>query len=122
MYEFYIAHLRFIAAKADRRDEAVAIMMDHLSAFADQIAESGKMTITHADAKAAARGLAGLAGFLQEQILPEAVNAGNETGEAQVRWVIDTSMRFMSMMMTYAETMPPDAEPLVMELPPPPDV
>lgn len=122
MYDFYIAHLRFVARKADRSDAVVAEMMDHLSVFADQIAKDGKMTVTIDDARTAARGLAGLAGFLQEQILPETVNAGNKAGEAQVRWVIDTSMRFMSMMMTFAETMPEDHPPLILELPPPPEI
>ena len=68
--------------------------LEHESRFK---VEASKLQIT-------ARALAGVAGFLQQHILPEVVAAGNETGEAQTRWVIDTSMSIMANLMAHAET------------------
>ena len=67
----------------------------------------------------AARALAGVAGFLQQQILPEVVAAENKFGEVQIRWVIDTSMSVMANLMAHAETSK-DSEDYEVVLPPAP--
>lgn len=94
-------------------------MVDELNQLADQIEKSGAFQVASDRLRVAGRGLAGLAGFLQDRILPEVVAAQNEPGERQVRWVIDTSMSLMATMMTRAET-DVSGDPLMLELPPPP--
>ncbi|GAA0578809.1 hypothetical protein [Caenispirillum bisanense] len=119
-YEFYIRHLRFMARTTAHGDPAVAVMMDQLRLAADGLAVNGDRYVVEASRlRLAARALAGLAGFLQQQILPEVVSAGNAVGERQVRWVIDTSMETMAALMIHAETTA-DREDYTVVLPPPP--
>ena len=118
-YGFYVAHLRFIAGKTDASDPEVASMVAELARIADAIEAGGEIDVPVDKLRVAARGLAGVAGFLQEQILPEVVAAGNAAGERQVRWVIDTSMRMMTRLTTRAE-LGGDDEPFVLTLPAPP--
>ena len=119
-YAFYAAQLRFAAMKTERSDDDVSDMMDQLQAIADQIDQGEKFEVKASHMRSAARALAGVAGFLQKQILPEVVAAGNAIGEAQVRWTIDTSMSLMATMMTHAE-MTNDQEDLELTLPKAPD-
>lgn len=118
-YAFYAAQLRFIARTTDRSDAAVAAMMDDLGRIADAVERQGTFTVPAARLRPAARALAGVAGFLQQHILPEVVAAGNARGEAQVRWVIDTSMEAMATLMSHAEVSG-DGEDRTITLPPPP--
>lgn len=118
-YAFYAAHLRYIARTTQRVTPEVAAMMEALDRIAGDVEERGAFTVPAADLRRTARALAGLAGFLQQHILPEAVAAGNAAGERQIRWVIDTSMEGMAALMTHAETTH-DAEPKTVTLPPPP--
>ena len=120
-YAFYAAQLRFAASKTERSDDEISDMMDQLHLIADQIDDGEKFEVKAAGMRAAARALAGVAGFLQKQILPEVVAAGNAIGEAQVRWTIDTSMSLMATMMTHAE-MTNDQEDLELTLPDAPDL
>ena len=117
-YDFYIKHLRFIAARTEKTSPDVSAMVDELNRMADAIENAGGFIIPADRLKVAGRALAGLAGFLQDRILPEAIAAGNDAGERQIRWVIDTSMQFMSVLLARAETAP--TEDAAMELPPPP--
>ena len=118
-YNFYINHLRFIASRTERTSPDVSAMVDELNRIADAIEQTGGFIIPADRMKTAGRALAGLAGFLQERILPEAIAAGNSAGERQIRWVIDASMKFMSVLLARVETGP--AEDVAMELPPPPE-
>ncbi len=118
-YGFFIAHLRFIVAKTEVTTPEVGAMMAELSRIADSIESTGGFSVAADDARIAGRGLAGLAGFLQERILPETVAAGNTAGEGQIRWVIDTAMALVGTLMTHAETQLSD-EPIALNLPPPP--
>ncbi|MEG3618877.1 hypothetical protein V5T82_10465 [Magnetovibrio sp. PR-2] len=120
-YAFYAAQLRFAASKTERSDADISHMMDQLQTIADQIDEGASFKVKAASLRAAARALAGVSGFLQKQILPEVIAAGNATGEAQVRWTIDTSMSLMATMMTHAE-MTNDQEDLELTLPDAPDI
>lgn len=119
-YGFFVAHLRFIAAKTDQSDPDVASMVDELGKFASAVESGREISVATDRLRVTARGLAGVAGFLQEQILPEVVAAGNAAGERQVRWVIDTSMRLMSTMTT-RDALGGGDERLVLTLPPPPE-
>ena len=94
-------------------------MVAELARIADTIEAGKDIEVPIDKLRLAARGLAGVAGFLQEQILPEVVAAGNAAGERQVRWVIDTSMRMMTRLTTRAE-LGGDDGPFVLTLPAPP--
>ena len=119
-YDFFVSHLRFIASRTDRDNPEVTEMIDQLQRIADAVENTGGFAVSPEKLKASGRGLAGLAGILQQQILPEVISAGNTRGEIQVRWVIDTSMNLMSTLMARA-----DADDLnesaIFELPPPPE-
>lgn len=118
-YTFFTAQLRFAASKTERTNADVDHMMNVLSSIADQIDADEKFHVEAADLRIGARALAGVAGFLQQHILPEVVAAQNSLGETQVRWTIDTSMSLMATMMTHAE-MTNDEEGLELTLPAPP--
>jgi hypothetical protein len=115
-YSFYIGHLRFIANRTERINDDVGLMMDILNSIASQIETQDKFTLETHELRAGGRALAGLAGFLQKQILPEVVAAQNEAGEKEVRWVIDTSMAFTSKILMHAE-ISKDQEALTLGLP-----
>jgi len=119
-YAFFTSQLRFVARKTDRESEDVDAMMAALERIADKIdtgvnyffVEKNNLRIT-------ARALAGVAGFLQQHILPEIIADKNELGEAQVRWTIDACMTMMANMMTFAE-LNDDAKDMDVKLVPPP--
>lgn len=102
-YDFYIGFLRFVAARTECETPEISAMMAELSRMADELAETDCFTVKQDKMALAGRALAGVAGLLQQSILPEVVAAGNKTGEAQVRWVIDTSMEQMSLLTARAE-------------------
>lgn len=91
-YGFYVAILRFVARKSDRSDARIAAMMDSLDQAAGEIESSGGFDVAADQLELTARAFAGVAGFLQKQILPETVAEGNKAGEAQIRWAIDNAM------------------------------
>lgn len=77
-YGFYIAQLRFVARTTERVDPQVAEMMDELARIADSIETEGyAFTVPAGRLRVAGRALAGLAGLMQQQILPEVVADGN---------------------------------------------
>jgi len=115
-YGFFSAQLRFAASKTERATADIDVMMDVLSDIADQIDAHESFTVDAKNMRIGARALAGVAGFLQQHILPEAIAAKNNLGERQVRWTIETSMALMATMMTHAE-MTHDQEALKLTLP-----
>ncbi|NQW01331.1 MAG: hypothetical protein HQ483_16625 [Rhodospirillales bacterium] len=120
-YDFYVAHIRFVAGKTARETAVVAQMMDKLMELADQIESGQAIDVASADARLAGRALAGVAGFLQQHILPEVIAAGSALAESQVRWVIDTSMALMATLMVHAEKQP-DGGSCRLKLPDSPDL
>lgn len=120
-YAFFTAQLRFASSKTERGDDDINAMMSVLSDIADQIDANGMFRVHAKDLRTGARALAGVAGFLQQHILPEVIAAQNALGEKQVRWTIDTAMASMAKMMTHAE-LTSDGEDLDVTLPPPPDL
>lgn len=117
-YDFFIAQLRFVARRTDRESGDVSCMMEILEAISDKI-EAGDefFFIPPNDLRAAARALAGVAGFLQQHIIPEVVAAKNTSGEKQVRWTVDTCMSMVADLLAHAE-MTHDSEGLTLTLPP----
>jgi hypothetical protein len=118
-HAFYAATLRFVALRSERHDDRVTAMMVVLDDIAGQLERGDAFTIRAGDLRLAARALAGVAGFLQQHILPEAVAAGNAAGETQIRWVIDRSMECVSELTTHAE-LTADGEDRTIGLPAPP--
>ena len=117
-YKFFTAQLRFVAKRTERESNDIDCMMDILLSIADNIDEKNKTFFVRAkDLKITARALAGVAGFLQQHILPEAKSAGNTRGESQVRWTIDTCMVLMAKLMSHAE-LTHETEDLTVTLPP----
>ena len=115
-YGFFVAYLRFVVAKTATSSPEIAAMFTELDRIADALEAGYEIKISFDKLNIVARGMAGVAGFLQEQILPEAVTAGNKAGERQIRWVIDTSMRLMTKLASRAELGGND-EPFVLSLP-----
>ena len=115
-YDFFTAQLRFAAARTDRTIADIDEKMNVLCNIADQIDADKNFTIDAQNMRIGARALAGVAGFLQQHILPEVIAAKNNFGERQVRWTIETSMALMATMMTHAE-MTHDQEVLKLTLP-----
>jgi len=103
-YSFFTAQLRFVASKTERTTPAIDEQMDALSSIADHIDRRGCFDVDANHVRIGARALAGVAGFLQQHILPEVITSNNDVGEKQVRWTIDTCMSLMATMMVHAET------------------
>ena len=107
-YNFFISHLRFVAKKTQAPTPDVDAMMAALLRIADEIENTGRFRVEYEHARYAGRALAGVAGFLQQHILPEVIAAKNDLGESQVRWVIDTSMSMLATLTMHAETVEND--------------
>lgn len=117
-YAFFTGQLRFVAKKTERETDDVAAMMDALARVADQVDENNGIFKVKAESlRVTARALAGVAGLLQQHILPEVAAAQNVRGERQVRWSIDTCMSVMADLMAHAE-LTNDGEDIDMTLPP----
>jgi len=94
-YDFFTRYIRFVATKTPRDTAEVEAMMLELERIAAEIEDADTFLVDRENLEIAARALAGLAGLLQQKILPEVVAAGHQRNETQVRWVIDTSMALM---------------------------
>ncbi len=94
-YGFYVGYLRFVVAKTPRDSRQVDGMMQVLARIAAEIEEGGEFYAATEQLAPLARALAGVAGLLQQKILPEVVAEQNQRAEAQIRWAIDTSMTLM---------------------------
>ena len=101
-YRFYAAILRFVAQKTDRNDPQVAAMMSILEQAAGDIDSLGAFKVEANRLESTARAFAGVAAFLQKQILPEVVAAENKPGETQVRWAIDNAMEAVNALLGHA--------------------
>lgn len=91
-YAFFTGILRFVAKKTETDDPEIRVMMGHLRGIADAVDQSGRFMIERGNCESAARGFAGVAKFLQERILPEALADGNEGAVEQLKWAIETSL------------------------------
>ena len=116
-YNFYAGYLRFAANKTERETPEITEMMAELERIAEILESGNSFIVKDRKLRLTARTLAGVAGFLQQHILPEVIAAENEIGEAQTRWVIDTSMEVMANLMAHAETTK-DGENFTVNLPP----
>lgn len=111
--------LRYVASRSDRGDPQVAPLMEALEAAATDFAAAGTSMVQPERLELTARAFAGVAGFLQKQILPEAVAHGNAEGERQIRWAVDTAMAAVSLLLSRAAA-PGPRQPVELRLPPPP--
>ena len=102
-YNFYAGYLRFVAQKTTADTPEIRDMMAELGYIANILEQEVTFTVEQNKLHITARALAGVAGFLQQNILPEIINAKNVSGEREVRWVIDASMTVMSNLMVHAE-------------------
>ncbi|MBT3991607.1 MAG: hypothetical protein HON14_12765 [Rhodospirillaceae bacterium] len=103
-YNFYAGYLRFAAQKTERETPEIEEMMAELDRVAGALEAGDNFFVAADKLRVTGRALAGVAGFLQQHILPEVIAADNDKGEAQIRWVIDTSMSLMANLMAHAET------------------
>lgn len=94
-------------------------MMEALADAAAEIEARGAVTVPAGRFELTARAFAGVAGFLQKQILPEAVAHGNTTGETEIRWAVDTSMAVVNRLLSDAALGNGD-RPAEVRMPPPP--
>ncbi len=119
-YAFFVRHLRFVTQRTPRDDADTDAMMAALERIARSVeAQGNAFTVPAGEARLAGRALAGVAGFLQQHILPETVTHGHTRAEKQVRWVIDLAMSSMTSLTTHAE-LADDNEPFTITLPEPP--
>ncbi|MGE4529589.1 MAG: hypothetical protein AB7D00_14590 [Rhodospirillaceae bacterium] len=102
-YGFYAACLRFVARRTDAVTPEIAAMMRDLEEIAVGVEAEGAIVVAPARLSGAARALAGVAGMLQQHILPEAVAAGDAAAEARVRWMIDASMEAVAALSAQAQ-------------------
>lgn len=117
-YDFFIAQLHFVVSRTDRESGDVACMMDALTEISDALEGKNEIFfVPHFRLRSTARALAGVAGLMQQHILPEVIAAQNRVGEKQVRWTIETCMTWVAKLMTHAE-LTKDAEGLSLSLPP----
>ncbi|MEQ5777924.1 MULTISPECIES: hypothetical protein [unclassified Thalassospira] len=91
-YAFFAGILRFVAKKTATDDADIQVMMGHLAGIADAVEKTGQFMILRENCESAARGFAGVAKFLQERILPEALADGNKGAVEQLKWAIETSL------------------------------
>ena len=103
IYNFYAGYLRFVAENTTLNSPEIQDMMAELNYIAKILENNTMFTVEKNKLLMTSRALAGVAGLLQQQILPEIIEAGNTSGEIQIRWVINTSMNIMSNLMVHAE-------------------
>ena len=115
-YNFYAGYLRFVAQNTTPDTPEIQGMMAELGYIANILEKQITFTVEQNKLHITARALAGVAGFLQQHILPETIDAKNISGEREVRWVIDTSMMVMSNLMVHAEVAD-NSDGFVVELP-----
>ena len=104
-YAFYSAMLRFVAAKTEAaaaQDARTAEMMAVLRRIADKVEQEADFEVAGDSLELTARAFAGFAAFLQKSILPEAVAHGNQAGEAQIRWSVDSAMDAVNTLLSRA--------------------
>ena len=103
IYNFYAGYLRFVAENTTPNTLEIQDMMVELHYIAKTLENNSTFTVEQNKLRITSRALAGVAGFLQQHILPEIIEAENTSGEIQIRWVIDASMNIMSNLIVHAE-------------------
>ena len=103
IYNFYAGYLRFVAENTTPDTSDIQDMMAELNYISKILENNSTFTVEQNKLLITSRALAGVAGFLQQHILPEIIEAENTSGELQIRWVIDASMNIMSNLMVHAE-------------------
>ena len=91
-HQFYANLLLFVARRTEAGDERTRTLMAILERAAQSFAATGFYDVPATETDLTARALAGVAAFLQKQILPETVAAAHSDAEAQIRWAIDSAM------------------------------
>jgi folylpolyglutamate synthase/dihydropteroate synthase len=91
-YSGFAAMIRFVVSKTTPTDKAMGQMLDLLRSVSVDIETTGKFDVSRVNAEPAARGLAGIAKFLQEHILPEALHVQDEDAIEQVKYAIEGSL------------------------------
>ena len=117
-HAFYAGMLRFVAHKTAADDARITAMMTSLTQAADEIEAAGSVTVAAESLELTARAFAGVAAFLQKQILPEVVASANAAGEGQVRWAIETAMTAVNTLLARAAE--PDGQSVTLRLGTPP--
>ncbi len=115
----FAAMLRYVAGRTERGDSRIDAMMDLLTMAAAGIEAGGAFHMPADRLELGARAFAGVAAFLQKQILPEAINEGNAAGERQIRWAVDSAMAVVNTLLSGAAA--GDGQPVEIRLDPPPD-
>ena len=118
-YNFYAGYLRFVATKTESETPEMKEMMLELGRIANILEKESGFVVAENKLRLTARALAGVAGFLQQHILPEVTAAKHIVGEVQTRWVIDTSMSLMANLLAHAD-MAKDSKKYTVVLPKPP--
>ena len=103
IYNFYAGYLRFVAENTAPDTPEIQDMMAELNYIAKILDNNSTFTVEKNKLRITSRAFAGVAGFLQQHILPEIIAAENTSGEIQIRWVIDASMNIMSNLIVHAE-------------------
>lgn len=98
-YQFLADMMRFVAAKTQADSDDIRTMMFHLRAVADQVGQGPEIVIATRDARYVARALAGVAAFLQDRILPEALAESNETAIAQIKQAAQLSLQLSGLIL-----------------------
>lgn len=123
-YTFFSAMLRFVATKiegspAAAQDTRTAEMMVVLRRLAEASEKGDGFEVASDRLELSARALAGFAAFLQKSILPEAIAHGNQAGEAQIRWSVDTAMDAVNTLLSRAAMQDGNAVHVILPPPPP---
>lgn len=118
-FTLFAAMLRYVAGKTERGDPRIEAMMDLLGMAATGIETSGAFLVPADRLELGARAFAGVAAFLQKQILPEAVSEGNAAGERQIRWAVDSAMAVVNTLLSRAAA--GDGQAVEIHLDAPPD-
>jgi hypothetical protein len=118
-YNFYADYLIFFVNKTADETFEIKEMMGEIAMISKVLKNNNSFLVLAKNLRVTARAFAGVAGFLQQHILPEVLEAKNNVGEVQVRWVIDTSMSIVTTLISHAE-LTKDKESFVVMLPVPP--
>ena len=118
-YNFYAGYLLFFVNQTANENLEIREMMRELAQIARILEMENSFVVEANKLRVTARAFAGVAGFLQQHILPEVVAAKNKIGEVQTRWVIDTSMSLMTTLISHAE-LTKDRDNFIVIVPDPP--
>jgi hypothetical protein len=114
----FAAILGFVAVRMPvAPDTPAAEYRKVLRALQAEIVATGRGRVAPAERERTARALAGIAGFLQREILPETIAHANPAAECQIRAAIDTAMGAVTTLMTAAARQEPEQTEILAVLP-----